>query len=194
MPTPEPLCFPTPLRGVQVLRLETAAQIASVLRDEARAAHQAGLLAGERRLSEQLLAQRNEMLQLQNGILASLRGAMDEVIQQAEQQLIELAFAIAQKIVGEIPVNAATVEAAVRSALAEVREGAELRFRLHPEDLQLLQGQNPAAFGAETEGRRLSFEASPEVERGGCLVETSFGVIDARRETRVAELRKGLAI
>jgi hypothetical protein len=36
------------------------------------------------------------------------------------------------------------------------------------------------------------FHTSVEVTRGGCLVETRFGVIDARRETKLELIRQSL--
>lgn len=38
----------------------------------------------------------------------------------------------------------------------------------------------------------LRFAGSSEVTRGGCLVQTRFGVIDARRETKVEQIRQAL--
>jgi flagellar biosynthesis/type III secretory pathway protein FliH len=39
----------------------------------------------------------------------------------------------------------------------------------------------------------LRFAGSSEVTRGGCLVQTRFGVIDARRETKLEQLRQTLS-
>jgi flagellar biosynthesis/type III secretory pathway protein FliH len=36
------------------------------------------------------------------------------------------------------------------------------------------------------------FQPSPEVTPGGCLVQTRFGVIDARRETKLELIRQSL--
>jgi flagellar biosynthesis/type III secretory pathway protein FliH len=38
----------------------------------------------------------------------------------------------------------------------------------------------------------IRFHDSPEVGRGGCLVQTRFGAIDARRETKLELIRKSL--
>jgi flagellar biosynthesis/type III secretory pathway protein FliH len=39
---------------------------------------------------------------------------------------------------------------------------------------------------------RVEFRPRPEVSRGGCILHTRFGVIDARRETKIESLRDAL--
>jgi len=146
-----------------------------------RAAYERGLRDGEATLREQLLTQRNEFLELQRGVLDSLRQAVPQVVHDSESALIALALEAAQRLVAGMPVSAEMVQSVVRESLAQVEDTTEITVSLHPEDLALLQ---PAAEN------KMHFQASPEVTRGGCLVQTRFGVIDARRETKL-ELLKG---
>lgn len=150
-----------------------------------------GRVEGEKALSEQLLRQRAEVTALFNGALSALRQAVPQVVRDTEQALIELAFEIARKLVGELPITAAMVEATVRDALAQVEGTAELHVRLHPADLELLQKIASPLLAEDAQGR-IRFSASPDVTRGGCVVQTRFGVIDARRETKLEELKRGL--
>jgi flagellar biosynthesis/type III secretory pathway protein FliH len=39
---------------------------------------------------------------------------------------------------------------------------------------------------------RIRFQSSSQVSRGGCIVQTHFGVLDARRETKTGMLEKTL--
>ena len=43
-----------------------------------------------------------------------------------------------------------------------------------------------------TAAQDFRFLASPEVTRGGCLVQTHFGTVDARRETKFDLLKRTL--
>jgi flagellar assembly protein FliH len=149
-----------------------------------------GLEEGERRLREQLLQQRNEILEIQSGVLNSLRQAALQVARDAETTLIDLAFEVAQKIVAEIPITRDLVEANIRSALAQVEEATEFFIQLHPDDLALLQRQSSDLVAPTHKPESLHFIPSPEIARGGCLVRTQFGLIDARRETRLDQLRQ----
>ena len=156
------------------------------------AAFERGLAEGEKRLGEQLLRQRTELLELQNGVLASLREAVPQVVRQSESALIQLAIEVAQKLVGDLPVSAGMVEAAIRSALAQVEESAEFHVYLHADDLALLQKCNSPILLPGPGNEAMRFQASPEVTPGGCLVQTRFGTIDARRETKLELIRQSL--
>ena len=85
------------------------------------------------------------------------------------------------------------VEAAVRSALAQVQDSGELEVSLHADDLALLQQCNSPVLVPGPGHERINFHVSPEVTRGGCLVQTRFGVLDARRETKLELIRQSLA-
>jgi flagellar biosynthesis/type III secretory pathway protein FliH len=41
-------------------------------------------------------------------------------------------------------------------------------------------------------GERMKFQVSPQVTRGGCMIQTNFGIVDARRETKLAALKQSL--
>jgi flagellar assembly protein FliH len=155
-------------------------------------AFQRGVAEGEKRLREQLLKQRAELLQLQNGVLASLRQASSDVVRQGESALVEIALETARKLVAGLPISADMVAATVRSALAQVEEATEFDIYLNAEDLALLQACNAPDLLPGSDKGTLRFHGSTEVTRGGCLVQTRFGVIDARRETKMELIRQSL--
>ena len=156
------------------------------------AAYERGLADGEKRLSEQLLRQRAEVLELQNGILASLRQAVPQVVRQSEAGVVGLAIEVARKLISDLPVSAEMVEAAVRSALAQAEESTEFQIFLHADDLALLQRSNSPVLLPGPGNEAMHFHASADVTRGGCLVETRFGVIDTCRETKLKLIRQSL--
>ena len=190
---PSTVCFNQPLREVTVSVLGTAADnLAQVFAQREKLAYDRGLTDGEKALSEQLLRQRAEFVEMQNGVLTALRQAVGQVIQQTETSLIQLAFEVASKLVGGLPISPELVEASVRTALDGVDKSTIIALRLHPSDLALLQEYHSTLLTEEAARGPLRFQSAPEVSRGGCLVETRFGVVDGRRETRLERLEKAL--
>jgi flagellar assembly protein FliH len=181
-----------PLRDVRLLTKAPAQDWEAHLREREEAAYENGRRDGERALSEQLLKQRNETVELQSGVLNSLQQALPQLIQENELALISLALESAQKIVAGLPVDAQMVEAVVREALQQVEDTAEVTIQLHPDDLALMKDNNSPLLNGLPETGPLRFISSPEITRGGCLVQTRFGLIDARRETKLEQLRKAL--
>jgi flagellar assembly protein FliH len=92
-----------------------------------------------------------------------------------------------------MPVNPKMVEAVVREALKEVEDSADVTVQLHADDLALLQKHKSDVLKNAAGSKPLQFSPSAEVTRGGCLVRTRFGIIDARRETKLDQLRDAIA-
>jgi len=159
------------------------------LREREQSAYEQGRRDGQRMLGEQMLQQRNEMVELQNGVLLSLKQSLPRMIQENESALMNLALELAQKIVAGIPIDPTVVEAVVQEALQQASDTAGVVIKLHPDDLALLRKHNSPLLNGLPETGTLRFTVSSEVTRGGCIVQTRFGQIDARRETKVEQLR-----
>jgi flagellar assembly protein FliH len=76
--------------------------------------------------------------------------------------------------------------------LVQVEGTAQFTVRLHPADLELLRKFDSPLLAAGEGGQEFRFLSSPEVTRGGCMVQTHFGTVDARRETKFDLLQRSL--
>ena len=186
------IAFRHPLRHVRLLTQAPAQAWDEHVRDREQAAYERGRREGERALSEQLVQQRTETAELQKGILDSLRRVVPHVVAEAETTLIGLALETAQKIIAGLPVSVEMVEAVVHEALRQVEDTAEMVIQIHPDDLALLRKHNSVVLNGLPETGPLRFAGSAEVARGGCIIQTRFGLVDARRETKLEQLRQAL--
>lgn len=178
-----------PIRDVYICDPESEALLRYALERE-KEIYARGRAEGERILSEQLLRQRAEMLELQNGVFDSLTKAIPEVARQCEKMLVELAIEVAQKIVCGLPISADMISAAIRESLKHVGDTSEFTIYLHPEDFEILKRMNGCPEILARENVRIL--GSEEVSRGGCIVETKFGIIDNRRETKIRIIKESL--
>lgn len=192
MKWPEAIRLSQPLRDVRLAPPAPPAEWEQRLREREQAGYERGRLDGERALGEQLLRQRTELLALHRGVVESLRRAVPEVVEQTESALVALALETARKLVSGLPVAPEMIEACVREATAQAEDAAEFHVFLHAEDLALLRQHNSPLVGPSPEASRMRFQVSPEVTRGGCLVQTRFGTIDARRETKLRQIEQAL--
>ena len=188
----ETIQLPRALRDVSLLTGAPVQDWQSFLQEREAAAFEHGRREGERALNEQILSQRNETIELQRGILNSLSRALPQVAHEAETALIDVALEAAKKIVAGMPVDAALVESVVREALRQAEDTAEIVIQLHPDDLALLHQHQAKILDGLPETGPLRFAHSTEIGRGGCLIQTRFGLIDARRETKIEQLRQSL--
>ena len=186
------ISFEEPLADVRLLLASPAQDWKKFLREAEQTAFERGRREGESALNGQLISQRNETLELQRGIFQSLQRALPQVAHAAETALIEIALESAKKVVAGMAVDAALIEATVREALRQTEDTAEISVQLNADDLAMLrQHQSPLLNGLPETGP-LKFSSCADVTRGGCLVQTRFGLVDARRETKFEQLRQSL--
>ena len=115
-----------------------------------------------------------------------------QVVRDTENMMVSLALEVARKLVSDMPISVPMLEAAVRDALTHVESSSQVTVRLHPADLELLQTAGSPLLASAQDPNDFRFLSSVEVSRGGCLVETRFGTVDARRETKFDLLKKNL--
>ncbi len=189
----ETISLPAPLRDAFAAGLPPGLPpMDAPLRDSWQAGYERGRIEGEKALSEQLFKQRAELHELLHGALDSLRKAVPQVVRDTEDMMVSLALEVARKLVSDMPISAPMIEAAVRDALAHVESSTQVTVRLHPADLELLQKAGSPLLASAEAPNEFRFLSSVEVSRGGCLVETRFGTVDARRETKFDLLKKSL--
>lgn len=124
--------------------------------------------------------------------LSRARAEYERLRARAEQDMVNLAFQIAHRLIGHtIEVEPEVVRDIVGEALATARGRRDIVVYVHPDD----HGQVEAAradYARELDGVPVYFERDSAIERGGCVIETESGRIDARLETQLEVLRDAL--
>lgn len=117
-------------------------------------------------------------------LLVQFQQGLDGLEHALAQRLAGIALQMARQVVrSELQTSATLVVDVTQEALAEVLLSARhITVKVHPEDLPLIAGG--CADAVEARGARLVADA--HIERGGCLVESDLGVVDARLSTRWA--------
>ena len=115
-------------------------------------------------------------------IAQTFQAQLGELEQELAGALARVAVEIARQVVRtELVTQPRLIEAVAQEALATlVHSARHVRVRVHPEDHHLLvqQGQ------LDLESRQARLFADPAIQRGGCVVESDIGVIDAAIDTR----------
>jgi len=119
-----------------------------------------------------------------------------KIIDSTERQLIDLVLLISKKVVKVISEKArAVVIANVKESLKKVSRDTEITIRVNTKDLEITT-KHKNSFIKMVEGlEKVTVEEDSRVDPGGCIIETSFGDIDARiqkqlglMEERIREL------
>lgn len=118
--------------------------------------------------------------------LASARG---EMIRATEHQMVELALAIARRILQrEVSLDRDLLVSMAHVALQRLEQGATVTVRFNPDDY----ASTIAAQTARWAGMPVTVTPDSAVARGGCRIESAFGRVDAGIEAQLQEV--GLAL
>jgi flagellar assembly protein FliH len=148
-----------------------------------------GYAQGERAGAEAAAARGEAMVRRLAQTIEELGALRHDLMHKSERQLVQLSIAIATRVIQrEISLDRELLVAMARVALDRLGDTSTATIRLHPEDY--------AATGA-TRGGALTTDhvrvvADPMVNRGGCLVESDFGLIDLSVAAQVGEIANAL--
>jgi flagellar assembly protein FliH len=148
-----------------------------------------GYAAGERAGLEAGGKRADAMLRRVAQTIDELTGLRATIVRETERQMVELALALARRVVDrELTLAPDLVAAMAHVALDRLGEQTPATIRLNPADY----GMVVAERGEQWEGTHVSVVPDPAVARGGCLVESDFGVVDASADAQLGELARAL--
>ena len=181
---PEPAGPAAP--DADAVRADHQAQLAALEREAFAsgyaAGERAGLEAGNKR-AEAMLRRLAQTIDEQR----SLRGTL---LRQTEGQMVQLALAIAKKVLRrETTFDQDLLVAMARVALDRVGDHGAATIRLNPEDY----AHTVQRHGDHWAGSRVTVIADPGVSRGGCLVESEFGFVDASVDAQFEQVAQAMA-
>jgi flagellar assembly protein FliH len=114
-----------------------------------------------------------------------------EILQETEAQVVELVLLVAKKVVKVISENQKSVVVQnITQALRKLKTKSDVIVRVNLADLQLAT-EHVKDFVQMTENaKKLQIVEDSTVDRGGCVIETDFGEIDARIASQLNELEE----
>jgi flagellar assembly protein FliH len=169
---------------------DAAARADTIAQDARRRGHDEGFAAGR----EAADAEMNDMLVTMRGLLEMARVERHKLIEEAEPELVRLALGIAERVLHQqVALDRSVVVEMAKTAIARLIERDSVTVRVNPADLERMREHRDDLM-AIGDIRNLRLLEDKRVDRGGVVVETDAGTIDARIGTQLDEARKILHI
>jgi flagellar assembly protein FliH len=154
---------------------------------EAKAAgHAEGSAQADREMSEMLATMRN--------LVDMARVERHKLMESAEPEIVRLAVGIAERVLHQqIALDRGVVVEMAKVAIARLVEKESVTVRVNPGDLEQIREHREELL-SNGEIKNLRVIEDQRVDRGGVVVETDGGTIDARISTQVNEAKRVLHI
>lgn len=161
------------------------------------AGEKAGRAAGEAAgRAEARAAHAEELARIENGFgeaLVAFASARDERMRECDRELAGVAIAIAEGVVRrEVRSDRALVLREVEDALALFSRATRLRIEIDPEDEAVVREAMPSLSAALPADADIALVAVPGIGRGGCMIRSPEGAVDARIDVQFRRMRDGI--
>ena len=100
-----------------------------------------------------------------------------------EREMIEMVIQLAKKVIHyELSTREDSVQEMIQLAVQSVLDKESMIIKINPDDKGYAESFRPELHQLFGDIKNITFEAHSGIERGGCMIETNFGTIDARLE------------
>ncbi|HAH63619.1 MAG TPA: flagellar assembly protein FliH [Treponema sp.] len=131
----------------------------------------------------------NRLIERMHKMLDSVMQRREEILRDTETQIVELVILMTRKVVKIISENQKSVIMSnVLAALKKVKGRGDVTLRVNLDDVKLTTEHIDEFIKRVENIKGITVVEDSSVEKGGCIVETDFGAIDARISSQLTEL------
>jgi flagellar assembly protein FliH len=117
-----------------------------------------------------------------------------DILEGNEEKILNLVFSVSEKIISqEISINRDVVYSVLKSAIKQILDKEGIKVRLNPEDYRYIMEINPGIMNGFEDIRDMTIVEDGSISRGGVIIETSSGEVDARLDQQLHEVRKAVS-
>jgi flagellar assembly protein FliH len=154
-------------------------------------AYRAGFKQGEEAAQEAMREPFSQTLASFQRAAEDILHLRAKVLRLAEEDVITLAFHVARKVIQQEALhNRQVLSTTLRCALDCLIERDNIVVRVSPADLQHALELQADLLNSCSGIKALTIQADAAIGRGGCVVESTFGEIDARLEAQIEEIEQ----
>jgi flagellar assembly protein FliH len=130
-------------------------------------------------------------LESAENIIQELSGFRKKMYSKVEREMIEMVISLVKKVIHfELSTREDSIQEMIRLAVQSVLDKESMTIKINPADKEHAENFRPELQHLFGEIKNISFEASTGIERGGCIIETNFGTVDARMDKLGEQIEK----
>ena len=152
-------------------------------------AYENGYAAGGKAQSKDIAAK----LEVLAAVTKTIPQIKKDILEKGEEQMVRLAIAIAEKILQqEVSTRKEMILGVLKGALKNIVETEGIKIHLNPQDFRYMMEVKKDFLQSFDGIRNMLFEEDSSIKRGGAIVETMFGEVDARLESQLKEIKTAM--
>jgi flagellar assembly protein FliH len=170
---------------------ELEAEIKQRVTQMEREAYERGYTEGHQKGYDEGKAEVARLIERLHTILSKAIDKRNEIIEESETQIINLVLLIVKKVIKVISENQKNVVINnVVQALRKLKSRGDVVIRVNLADLELTSEHVKDFMKMVENVKSITVLEDSSVDRGGCIIETDFGQIDARVSSQLHEIEE----
>ncbi len=122
-------------------------------------------------------------------LIQEIRAAKSDIFKDNEKQIVNLCFYMAKRLLmKEVEVNQDYIQTLIKKTLEMAQSDEEVTIKVSTEDKKWIDLHEDTIFKELNLDASTRIEEDSQVSRGGVIIETNHGVIDATIEQRLEKL------
>lgn len=155
-----------------------------------REAYKEGFAQGQRDGLDLEKSKMEEMGRQYEALLTELRDLKIHIFRDSEGEMLKLIELVLKKIIGEeIKTGEAIIRHCIKSAAKFLTDKRKVRIIINPEDMEEVKKMLPD-LSRLTKGGNFQLTEDPAIGKGGCMLETGFGRVNATIDDQLDEIIK----
>jgi len=113
----------------------------------------------------------------------------EKILNNSTDDMLRLVMAISRQVIQhEIETRDEVIVTIITKALHAAVKADEFHIKINPNDFQVVTENKPLFLASISGLKNITFEADPSISRGGCIIESALGKVDATLETKLDEI------
>jgi len=158
-------------------------------------AYESGFATGITEGKNQAIQELAQTFQAVERSVEELKSARLNVWKQSEQDILNLVFKIAEKIIHrEVSVDRTIVIDVVKNAIGCIPDKDDMTIRLNPRDYDYIAETKPDFLSTQGLAESFVLERDDRIQPGGAVIETRYTEVDARIDEQFNKLFESLIV
>ena len=169
------------LADLEILHKNRLIEIEDEVQNQLDQGYQAGYQKGHQEGENKLTGLAQELILLINSTVEE----KNNLLKKAGQEVLNLGFAIAEKIIQtKLKQDASIFKNILEEALSKVTQKDRVLIKINPSELQSIKAYQPHLEQLFKDIKQLDIVPDPDIEVGGCIIETKMGYVDSSISTK----------
>jgi len=131
----------------------------------------------------------NDTAQTLGAAIVDISHLREIILNNSTDDMLRLVMAISKQVIQhEIRTREEVIVTIINKALQAAIKADEFHIKINPRDYQVVTENKPLFLTSISGLKNITFEADSSISRGGCMIESALGKVDATLETKLDEI------